>query len=50
MAKEFIFTVEEPVSEALAVRWWEFLIAATAKREKVSVTGSVQKINKEDAS
>lgn len=50
MAKEVIFTVEKPVSEDLAVRWWKFLIEAAAKREQVTVTGTVEKIQREEAS
>jgi len=42
MAKEITFTVDAPVSSALAERWWQFLIDATAKRENVTVTGTVR--------
>ena len=43
MAKEVTFIVEEPISGELAQRMWQFLIDATAKQAKVTVTGAVRR-------
>ena len=43
MAKEPSFSIAEPMSEELAVRLMNFLVTATAKRENVTVTGTVKK-------
>ena len=43
MAKEIDFAIATPMSEELAMRLMNFLITATAKRETVSVTGTITK-------
>ena len=43
MAKEVTFTVDAPMNGDLAQRMWQFLIDATAKREQVTVTGTVRR-------
>ncbi len=46
MAKEVDFSVAEPMSSETAVRLWSFLIAATAKRENATVSGTIRKREK----
>lgn len=42
MAKEVFFSFAEPMSSATSERMFQFLIDATAKREQVTVTGTVR--------
>lgn len=44
MAKEVFFSVAEPLSDSTAERMWKFLIEATARREQVTVTGTLRKV------
>ena len=47
MAKEVTCTVDAPMSEELAVKLWQFLVDATARRKNVTVTGSVRRVSTE---
>lgn len=46
MAKEVDFSIAEPWGDELAMRLMNFLIAANAKQENVTVTGTVRKKEK----